>query len=165
MRRFFRETIWLLAYALIGLSSVCGRVAKGQAPPVLKMFWTRTTVPLDSTLPMLSEYRAPPIYKQWAREVAECQGLEPLPDSVFAKIQFFQINASVFRFEKDGPIVLAVTFLKSRQTFLGAPYIWIESLIKHELLHIILDFNGYRLGNFHPVEIFTVCGLYRTGYK
>lgn len=35
MRRFFRETVWLLGFALLGLSSVCTKVAKGQGFPVI----------------------------------------------------------------------------------------------------------------------------------
>lgn len=155
--RFFRETIWLFAYALIILAAVCTKVAKGQTQPVVGTFWTETTAPFDTRLPRFSEYRAPPIYKEWAREIAECEGLEPLPDSVFARVQFFQVNAPFFRYEENGMVVLAVTFYRTRQVFLGSPYIWNESLIKHEILHLVLEANGYHFGNFHPIEIFGRC--------
>lgn len=131
----------------------------------MKRFLTETAVRYDPALPWFSEYKQPAIYKEWWKDIATCEGFDPLPDSVTSRIQFFQLNATSFKYDDSDDAVLAVSFMDDGQIYVGAPYIWWRNIIRHEMLHVILWYYGIRLGNFHPSQLFEACGLHRGGYQ
>ena len=119
--------------------------------------------PGDSAVLHLTEYTAPPIYAEWWAEIAECEGF-PIPTAEQqASVQWFSVPAIYFApdgipLEDDGG-ALAGTFDREPAIYIGHPYIWEWPIIEHEMMHMVLHWAGFELGNYHPPEIFTVCGL------
>lgn len=108
----------------------------------------------------VTEYSQPFIYSVWWGEIASCEGL-PVPDSALqASVQFFSVPTPYFASEFQG--MLAGTYDYEPAVYIGAPYVWEEGIVKHEMLHMLLHWEGFELKNFHPAELFERpdCGIH-----
>lgn len=126
-------------------------------PPLVTSVQTDNEIKLDPKLGWISEYHAPFIYQLWWRQIADCEGL-PLPADSLKKVQYFQVNEPDFIPDGVDAIVYAVTF-EADQTFIAYPYIWNESLVKHEALHLLLRWKGDPNWYLHDPVRFSSCGL------
>lgn len=109
----------------------------------------------------VTEYTPPFVYHQWWAEIADCEGF-PVPDSAQEhSVQFFSVPASLFAFNIGS--MLAGTFDGEPSIYMGAPYVWEEGIVKHEMLHVILHWAGFEFLNWHPPEFFEKCGIHTYG--
>lgn len=120
----------------------------GQMAPVdsLRKFW---------------EYGQPKIYEAWWHEIAACERIK-LPES-HKQVRFFEVNGAAFM-PAEFPLWLdGATYPAISEIYLATPYVLNKEVVTHEMLHWIIWTDGYRLINQHPIEMFEVCGLHRTG--
>lgn len=156
--RVLREYAEMFAFGVCVLPAITKTCEAQQGrPPFMQTFQTRNEAKLDPSLPWMSEYRPPFIYQVWWREIADCEGLKIPPDSL-KQVQYFQVNAPSFVPEDVPYVVYAVTY-ENGQTFVAEPYIWNESLVKHEFLHTLLRWAGDPLWYEHDPKRFMSCGL------
>lgn len=139
-----------------------------QSPAIYKIR-TASPVVLNPAVPMVSQYPALPVYIQWMKELAECEGLALPPIEEFLKTQYFQVNASDFQINDDrANTYYAVTVPDPKGS--GVMYISIghyldSRIVKHEDLHILLLFNfpdaryTHDPAKQHPVEYFGQCDV------
>jgi len=142
-------------------------VAYGQSDSTYKpLVQNIRTVPGDSlsdNLPMVAQYKMPTVYLKWAKEIANCEGLLPLPDTLIKSIVYFEVNATDFQInDKDAPFpFLAVSVVVDGVMYVSVPHLLDKSVIEHEFLHFLLRLYGIVQGNkdTHPVRYFGKCGV------
>jgi hypothetical protein len=114
----------------------------------------------------VSEYRQPPVYATWWREIAACEEL-PVPNSAQqASVQFFVVASNYFALDRPGTMaMLAGTYIDEPSVYMGLPYVWEEGVVKHEMLHLLLHWAKLeRPGDDHPPEYFETCGIHTIGH-
>lgn len=122
-------------------------------------------VAYDSTMAevRLAEYSQPFAYSVWWGEIASCEGFPVPTQKQQLSVQWFRVESGFFWM--DSPILgmLAGTYDQEPSIYIGAPYVWEKALIQHEMMHMVLHWNGFEMGNYHPPEIFESCGLHTYG--
>lgn len=146
---FFKGVVLIsVVFACIpSLQKECG----AQKAPVLQL----------SRPDSIVQYSPPAIYAIWWQEIADCEGLDAHAN-LYHFVQFFEVRGTEF-YPQGMSSVLGATFAKDAQIFIASPYIWDESLIKHEMLHALLWLNGFNFGPWHPAEFFMQCGVHPWG--
>lgn len=153
--------------AVLGaLLASCGNVelamAQARYAPDWK-FFEKDGSPRSASISWIGAYDQPAIYEQWWHEIADCEGL-PLP-SEHTRVQFYSVNADLFLpagYRDNGVQFLGMTYPDLLEIYVGTRYVLRKGLVTHETLHIILAYNGKRLGAEHPPDFFEVCGLHAT---
>lgn len=143
---------------LLGALCIASLAGAQERPEPILTFEPRA----DSTVPVVREFAAPPIYFKWWQEIADCEGLD-LPLQRVGAIQFFEVLDTTFT-PTGGNEDLGATVTEVSQVFLATPQVWNEQTVKHEMLHNILDWAGFDFGVYHPAEFFERCGLVPWGH-
>jgi hypothetical protein len=126
-----------VAFLIVILPAITSKVARGQIlrpPPVLAVTEIR---PGQGPL-VVMEYAPFDIYEQWWKELAACEGL-PLSYRRFG-VQFFVLNVREYCY--GGGWIIGNAELQADQIYLAFPYMMDESLVKHEMLHLLMYWNG-----------------------
>lgn len=131
---------------------------------------------VSAVLPMISNYIAPAVYEQWWQEIAACEQL-PLPVTHY-RVRWYQINAGMFfdglqpiyardstgqiRHDEEGHVFImwaaAISYPGALEAFVSLPYMFEQTIIKHEMVHFLMAWAGEPGG--HPKERFDGrCGL------
>lgn len=160
--RFF-EGVVLISIVFACLPSVtkeCG--AQGKPPPsIVPGSWTT----VDLALPALGEYEQPPIYETWWKEIGECEHVT-VPLELAKRVHFVFVNAPTMIVDMD-PGVLGFANPQNLTIYIALPFIYTETIIKHEMLHWLDYVNGIDEGkDYHPPSRFgvgkkAVCGITR----
>lgn len=107
--------------------------------------------PALGVLAGIAEYKAPAEYAKWWVEIAECEKV-PLPPDKIASTQFFAVNAFSFVISNDTAEIkipaMGRTSNPANQIFVGFYHIWDVAVIKHEMLHLLLYWDG----RFNPMD-------------
>jgi hypothetical protein len=125
---------------------------------------------ISPMLPIVSEYLPNEDYDRWWHEIAECEGLS-LP-YFYSRVRFFQVNAVHF-YDKDRPSLfwgddgilyvnwaVGQSYILEGLIFVALPHRGEELVIKHEMLHFLLFWNGVPpAGDHHPMPFFGQCGM------
>lgn len=129
-----------------------------QRPPAQHKAYDKDMNPVAVT-----EYSAPFIYSVWWGEIASCEGFPVPTQKQQRSVQWFSVASSFFGL--DNPIfgMLAGTWDEEPSIYMGAPYVWEKGTVEHEMMHMVLRWNGFEMGNYHPPEIFEVCGIHTYG--
>lgn len=128
-----------------------------------------STIKISPMLPAVSEYPMSADYDRWWHEIAYCEGLWLPPD--YARVRYFQVNAEHFYdkdhpqlFEKAGVVyvywAVGTTFIYESLIFIALSHRDEELVIKHEMLHLLIFWNGVPTGrNGHPMPFYGRCGM------
>lgn len=83
-------------------------------------------------------------YEAWWREIAACENL-PLPLKHYST-RFFALNVREYLYDQVWAIGNVAP--EENQIYLAFPYIGVEAIVKHEMLHLLMEWNGEDRG--HP---------------
>lgn len=163
--RFF-EGVVLISIVFVCLPTLTRQCeAQGKLPPVVVPgSWTT----VDLTLPAMSEYSQPFIYESWWREIGACEHVT-VPMDLAKRVHFIFVNAPTMIVDMQ-PNILGFANPSSLTIYIALPFIFTESIVKHEMLHWLDYVNGIDEGlDFHPVSRFgigrsAVCGITRLYY-
>jgi len=125
---------------LLTLSLLIPSEAKSQSIWKIR---TDDSVVINESAPMIGQYKAPAIYHRWSREIAQCEGFKPLPDSLVDLIAYFEVNARDFQINLDQTTYFAVTVPPEGIMYIAMARLFDEWIVKHEFLHIYMWLNGY----------------------
>jgi hypothetical protein len=123
--------------------------------------------PVDS-LPGYWEYGQPKIYERWWNDIAACES-NAMPEAGITlpanhvDVRFFEVNGRAFMPPAFGFWLDGATYPVLNEIYLASKMVFNEETVKHEMLHWILWQAGFRMKNFHPKEMFEICGIHRTG--
>jgi hypothetical protein len=158
MRRYV-----MMAARLIGFTILVGSTA---VPAKAQMHLFRMTPRVDTTQSVSERYKAE-IYEKWWREIANCQGL-PLPGA-YKHVRWYHINALFFADAREAleadlagrriEWALGKSYTFEYQIFVALPYKFDEQVIKHEMLHFLLLWDGQPLSPVHPKPYYARCGM------
>jgi hypothetical protein len=159
-----RSYLKWVGFLIVVLPAITSKVAKGQQRPPAQheahpVGWAGFPV-MEISIPV-TEYSAPFIYSLWWSEIAACQGA-PMPDGQMQKsVQWFVVASNHFTLDDNQGGILAGTYPDAATIYMGQPYVFDEGTVKHEMLHMMLFWAGYRFKNFHPKELFERpdCGI------
>lgn len=160
MRRFFAGLLFAILAMILAesVTSEDGYAQQRPGPQHIAYDVGVWGLPMQPSL-RVTEYSQPFIYSLWWSEIASCEGF-PVPDSAEqATVQFFSVPSSYFALGQMRGM-LAGTYAHEPSIYMGAPYVWDEGIVKHEMLHVILGWAGYEFQNFHPAEFFERCGIH-----
>jgi hypothetical protein len=139
MKRLER-LFWYLGFFFIALPAITSKVQGQQRMPPVLEFGVR-----PGYSPILLEYPAPPMYEDWWKEIAACEGLPLPPEHV--QVQFVALSAREF-FPLDDPgWAIGYAHVWSGQLYLAFPYIGDKTIVMHEMLHFLLWWSEGRLGH------------------
>lgn len=163
---------WLAVIALALCTAVSGAqitdtsVIHGAA---MLGFHTDSTRKTQPSLVWSAEYKPPAVYMKWWNDIASCEGLT-IDSTYAASTRFFYVNAWDFVDLTDSKGTFdpftryyALSYAEHQpapQVFVAVNLIYNESVIKHEMYHIILHAND--LPNQHGPSTragFSRCGL------
>lgn len=122
------------------------------------------TVRLSNSIGTYSEFTRPHAYDVWLKELVACEGLPMPPKEELDRIRFFAINSKSFYLGNDYTELAGLTYNKLHLIFFAMPYVFTESIVKHEYLHFVLWYTfgskyDFGSGNTHPTEYFNRCGI------
>ena len=156
---FFKSLAWIVGFMVLVISPLQKKLGAQQRPlpqhvPYNVNVWGW---PIGPEL-QVTEYSQPFIYSQWWAEIAICEGFPPPDSAAQHSVQFFSVPSSLFAFNLG--TMLAGTFDHEPAIYMGAPYVWEEAIVKHEMLHMILRWAGFEFLNYHPADFFEKCGIH-----
>lgn len=153
-----RLAFLVFALAIIGPAIAGAQLHTFRVPKALAM--------VDTTFPGSSSYIPDKVYDRWWHEIADCEGLTLPP--LYSSVRWYQINALVFADSvtasadetagKPVSWLAAGSYLLELQIFVALPYRYTEEIIKHEMLHWLLFWNGISMGG-HPAPYYGRCGV------
>jgi hypothetical protein len=164
----FIKWAWFVALIVSSLPDDC----RGQdSVRIVHRFAVPDTLARVSVmLPIVSEYLMTEEYDRWWHEIAECEGLW-LPID-YMRVRYFQVNAVHF-YDKDHPSLfrgidgvtyvnwaVGTSYLAEGAMFIALPNREEPYVVKHEMLHFLLYWNGIPPGkDQHPAPYYTQCGM------
>ncbi len=107
---------------------------------------------VDPTKPWFAPLPVSTTHRRWWAELARCQGLKPFTERV-PRLHFYVLNSRTVLGR-----YLAATLPGFHQIYFATGRETSEALVKHEMLHQLLHWNG-KSGEDHPDDRFHRCGV------
>jgi hypothetical protein len=127
--------------------------AQAQGSPISIPNDPNTWPHVEHTDPLVTPFDAPWQYRQWWAEDEKCSGLK----GDFDHWNFAAVNASAFRVNHSDMLFIGYTWSDTHTIYLVAPFKMNPLLVKHEMIHALMDENNMPAG--HPDSLFNrKCG-------
>lgn len=121
-------------------------------PPRLHGSWT-------DPLPDALRTDAPPAARQFWRELVACTGIRPQRGRGFGSITWYRVHGRQFTRPDNGRSVIGLWIRPGNAVVLSSAWYEDERLIKHEMLHVLLQRGSHDDPHFQAAGGME-CGLY-----